>query len=57
MAFLRDIITSNLNITKKTMTKTVGFLSLERVGGCCEPMARISNDPSLLSRRTERFIE
>jgi len=50
---MRSIIQLNLNITITTVTKTVGYISLERVGGCCEPMARISNDPSLLSRRTE----
>ena len=39
---------------KKTVTKTVGLQNLERVAGWCEAMAELSNDLSLLSRRTER---
>lgn len=35
------------------MMKTVGEESLERVGGCCEPMTEFTNDPSLLSRISE----
>ena len=39
-----------------TMTKTVGLQNLERVVGWCEAMAELSNDLSLLSRRTERQV-
>ena len=48
---------SNLNITKTTVTKTVGLQGLERVAGWCEAMAELSNDLSLLSRGTERNLK
>ena len=47
------IMYQNLNISKMTVTRTVGLRILERVAGWCEAMVRLSNDLSPLSRRTE----
>ena len=45
------------NITKTTVTRTVGLKNLERVAGWCEAMGMHSNDLSPLSRRTESVYE
>ena len=37
------------------MTKTVGTVSFQRAGGCCEPVWYFSNDLSLPSRISERI--
>ncbi len=48
---------TNLNITKTTVTRTVGLKNLERVAGWCEAMGMHSNGLSPLSRRTESVYE